>query len=225
MSFTYSVSPRFAAQRHDAWSMRGSRPAIGRAARTCCCRARLRAAHAFDSDTLISYELGFKAGWPDGTFMLDVAVFRLDWDDIQCSPRSAMSASNANGGTARSQGVEARSNDRPADRPDATVTSAYTDAELTEDTAARRRPRWRPAALRAGVGPSALSADYEWPVSATAEAYIGGGVRIPAIARRTSTTATSIGDIRVGRELHHASTSAPGSTSGKLERRGRMSGT
>ncbi len=108
----------------------------------------------YDADELTSYEIGLRTGTDDGAFSLDVAAYYLDWDDIQLYANIDGVGVNANGGTAVSKGAELTATARATEGLSFTVTAAYTDAYLTEDTdPAGRRARRRPAALRPGIYP------------------------------------------------------------------------
>ncbi len=106
----------------------------------------------YDSDELTNYEVGLRTGNASGSFSLDVAAFFLDWEDIQLYQVVNDFGINANGGTAESQGFEFTATARTEDGLSFSLTGAYTDAELTEDTDPdRRRLRRRRVAIRAGV--------------------------------------------------------------------------
>ena len=83
------------------------------------------------------------------TFAFDVAAFHIDWDDIQLLARVNGVGINTNAGGAESDGVEASLMFRPVDRLKLSLTGAYTDAKLTEDTdlLAGRRARRRSFAV------------------------------------------------------------------------------
>jgi outer membrane receptor protein involved in Fe transport len=48
-----------------------------------------------DADTLVNYELGLKTRLADPALSLDIALFRMDWDDIQVRSSPAASAASA----------------------------------------------------------------------------------------------------------------------------------
>ncbi len=194
--FTWSVSPRY--EFTDTTSMyvrvaTGFRPggpnvlAPGTPAGT---------PTTYDSDELTNYELGLKTGNAAGTYSLDVAAFFLDWKDIQLFAQVNGVGINANGGTAESQGVEFTATAIPLSGLTLTLSGAYTDAKLTQDTDPLVGgldgdplpfvPEW---ALT-------LGGDYEWPVFSNARAYVGG--QIAYIGDRTATfdNRNAAGDIR-----------------------------
>lgn len=129
----------------------------------------------YDSDELTNYELGLRTGNASGSFALDVAAFFLDWEDIQLLQVVNGFGINANGGTAESQGLEFMATARSGGLS-LTLSGAYTDAELTEDTdplvggldgdALPFVPEWT----------LALGGDYEWSAFGDATAYVGGQV-------------------------------------------------
>ncbi len=132
----------------------------------------------FDSDTIISYELGLKAETPDGSFAVDIAAFHIEWSDIQLLAQVNGYGINANGGKASSDGVEFTATVRPVRGFTTSVNGAYTDARLTQDTPAPvggfkgdRLPFTPEWSLAANV-------DYDWRVGANAEAYVGASVRL-----------------------------------------------
>jgi outer membrane receptor protein involved in Fe transport len=87
----------------------------------------------FDSDTITNYELGVKTRLANRTVTLDVALFQMDWKDIQVTKTFATGSGLANGGTARSKGLEAAMLWQPVRGLTLGANGAYTDAELTED--------------------------------------------------------------------------------------------
>ena len=89
----------------------------------------------YDSDSVINYEVGFKGNVLPGRLTLDVALFQIDWKDIQLQDTDAVSQLTflTNGSKARSRGVEASIRWAPWHQFSVDANSAYTDAVLTED--------------------------------------------------------------------------------------------
>ena len=133
----------------------------------------------FQSDSIISYELGFKAQTSDRSFAIDIAAFHIDWDDIQLLAQVNGFGINANGGQARSDGVEFTATLRPVPGFTTSVNGAYTDAKLTEDTdlltVGGRDGDRLPYTPRFSI---ATNVDYEWDFSPQAQAYVGGSIRL-----------------------------------------------
>lgn len=92
----------------------------------------------FASDTLTNYELGVKSQLADKRVLIDAAVFRIDWSDIQLLTSNGGAGFNymVNGGSARSQGLEANVAVRPIDGLELDATFAYVHSVLTQDVPA-----------------------------------------------------------------------------------------
>lgn len=132
--FTFSVSPRFQINDQVAVYARvatGYRPG---GPNVIPAGAPPGTPGSYDSDTLTSYEAGIKAGTADGRFDIDLAMFYLDWEDVQLLAVVNGVGLNANGGTAVSRGAEFAAAFRPTESLTVSLNGAYTDAELTEDT-------------------------------------------------------------------------------------------
>ncbi|MEN5060035.1 TonB-dependent receptor [Luteimonas sp. TWI1416] len=82
------------------------------------------------SDTLGNFELGYKSHFWDRRAMLDVAVFRIDWDDIQLRETVNGISRMGNAGSAKSQGLELAALVRATERITVGLNAAYTDSEL-----------------------------------------------------------------------------------------------
>jgi len=129
-----------------------------------------------DASTLTNYEVGWKAMFDDNRVMIDAAVFDVEWDKIQVSAAANGVAYLANGGTARSSGIEFSTLYSPVAGLRLGLNGAYTDAKLTEDVPSL-----------GGVNGDRLPAVPKWATSATADwsfpvftgwtGRIGGGIR------------------------------------------------
>ena len=131
---------------------------------------------SYDSDELKSYEVGFRTGTSDGALSLDIAAYYLDWDDIQLFASIGGVGVNANGGTAVSKGFELTATARAENGLNVTLTAAYTDAYLTEDTdplVGGLDGDPLPFVPEVTLG---LGSDYEWSVFGDATAYVGGQI-------------------------------------------------
>lgn len=134
----------------------------------------------YDADQLINYEIGLKTAFADGRGLLDLAVFLIDWRDIQLvTVGGAGTTALANGGRAESKGVELTSAYSPVDGLRLALNAAYTEAELTENM-----PPLAGLVGQAGDAlPSApewsgsFSFDYEFLRAGGWTAAIGGGYR------------------------------------------------
>lgn len=85
----------------------------------------------FDSDSLWSYELGVKMSLFDQSMRLDVAVFNIDWTDIQLTRYTATNLNfTDNAGDATSRGIELELLARPTNNVEYGFSATYTDATL-----------------------------------------------------------------------------------------------
>jgi outer membrane receptor protein involved in Fe transport len=131
----------------------------------------------FDSDTTTNYEAGYKASVLDGALALDVAVFYIDWQDIQISARNANGINyRANGSKASSRGVEFTTSYQVTDHLRFGATGSYTNAKLEADVVSLggkagdrlpQSPRWT----------GSLTADYETRLGGSWLLQFGGGYR------------------------------------------------
>ena len=174
--FTYSFSPRYATSDNSSIYGRiatGFRPGGPNILPP---GAPEDTPATYDSDTLTSYEVGWKSNSTDGKFSLDLAVFYLDWQDIQLFVDYNGIGINGNGGTALSKGAEFAFSAIPTDGLILTLNGAYTDAYLTQDTdpivggldgdPLPYIPEWS----------FGFSGDYEWTVGGDSQLYVGGGI-------------------------------------------------
>ncbi len=130
----------------------------------------------YNSDTLTSYEAGWKTSGSDGLYSLDLSVFYQDWKDIQLLAVVNGFGINGNGGTAVSKGAEFTASFIPADGLTVSLNGAYTDAYLTQSTdpivgglkgdPLPYVPEWT----------FGLMGDYQWTVRGDSTMYVGGGV-------------------------------------------------
>ena len=131
----------------------------------------------YDSDSLVSYEVGFKAETADRVLAIDVSAFYIDWKDIQLFAVVNNFGINVNGARAKSTGAEFTASVRPLRGLNVSLNGAYTIAKLRDDTdsivggfAGDRLP-FNPEAV---LG---LNADYEWSLGGEATAFVGGSLR------------------------------------------------
>jgi outer membrane receptor protein involved in Fe transport len=87
----------------------------------------------FESDTLASYEIGFKGETVDRSFGIDVAVYHLDWDNILISSVTNGFNSYKNAEGAKVDGAELTLTARPSRSLTITGAFAYQDARLAAD--------------------------------------------------------------------------------------------
>ncbi len=131
-------------------------------------------ATTYDSDTLWSYELGFKSNLADNRVTLNGAVFFIDWSDIQQQNRLACGFQFVqNAGKAESKGFELELNAAPTKGLTLSAAVGYTKAEITDSGGVagvtngdkiQGVPDWTVSG----------SAQYNWPAFDTWEAYVRG---------------------------------------------------
>ncbi|MDY0748370.1 TonB-dependent receptor [Paucibacter sp. R3-3] len=86
------------------------------------------------SDSLRNYELGMRSRWADGKVLLDATLFRIDWSDIQLRLQTPdFFAYAANGGKARSTGLEVSFQFKPNAALDWSTSLTWQHARLEED--------------------------------------------------------------------------------------------
>ena len=133
---------------------------------------------AYDSDSLVNYEIGLKGEFFDRSLTLDTSLFYIDWSDIQLRQvdQSTGESYYANGGKAKSQGIEASLAWRPVAGLTVTGSAALTDAVLQEDTRAGtfglRGDRLPYSAKRTG----SLSVVKDFMVGDNLLAFVGGNI-------------------------------------------------
>lgn len=175
--FTYSVAPKLKFGEHASLYARvasGFRPGGPNVLPP---GAPAGVPQSYESDSLTSYELGFKAESADRAYRLEVAAFHIDWEDIQLFTRVNNFGVNINGGSAKSDGIELTLTARPTNALSMSLNGAYTDAQLEDDTGplvGGAKGDRLPFTPEYSIG---ANAEYEWPVGAQATAYVGGGLR------------------------------------------------
>jgi outer membrane receptor protein involved in Fe transport len=85
----------------------------------------------YKSDKTTNYEVGTRTDLLDRRLSVDVAAFLVDWKDIQLLEFISPYSFNANGGTARSKGLEWTLAYAPVTGLTFSLTGAYVDAYLT----------------------------------------------------------------------------------------------
>lgn len=137
----------------------------------------------FGSDKVTSYELGLKGQLPVQKLTFDLALFQVDWDDVQLQAADVATQFSffTNGSTARSRGLEVAAAWRPLDGLAIDGNATFTDAELTDDV-----PQPQGASTLIGFKGERLpgsakfvgnlSAQKDWEIGHGFTAYLGGGV-------------------------------------------------
>lgn len=175
--FTYSIAPRFEFKNNSSIYGRmatGFRPGGPNVLPP---SAPANVPRTYDSDKLTSYELGFKAGrGAADKFSLDFSGYYLDWEDIQLLVVVNNFGINGNGGTAVSKGFELAASVYPTNGLSLSFNGSYTNAKLTQDTAAVVGGKNGDALPYVPEWSFGLNADYEWTVKGNSRAYVGGSL-------------------------------------------------
>jgi iron complex outermembrane recepter protein len=130
------------------------------------------------SEKLASYELGLKSEFLDRRALVDMAVYHIDWKNIQLNALLNGVGYVTNGGRASSDGFELSASYSPIQGLRLGLNSAYTDAHLTSLNPDVSTPFILGAQLE-NVSKWTVSgtADYAWNLSSSMTAHVGGGVR------------------------------------------------
>ena len=172
--FTWSVAPRYAVTENVsvyARAAKGFRPGGPNVLPP----GAPASFASYESDSVVSYEFGVKGESADGMFGADIALFTIDWDNIQLLASENGFNFNANGGGARSMGLEFAFSVRPVAGLTLSVNGAATDAELTTDTLIGGL-NGDPLPFTPKFSASA-NADYRWALADGVEVTLGGSLR------------------------------------------------
>jgi outer membrane receptor protein involved in Fe transport len=129
-----------------------------------------------DADTLTNYEVGLKSQSFGRRLLVELGIFHIDWEDIQLVVSTPRGSYGANGGKAKSRGLELNTALLATQALRLGFNLAYTDATLSEDVPEldgqsgdrlSETPTWS----------GALTADYRFPVGARWDGSFGGGFR------------------------------------------------
>ena len=118
----------------------------------------------YSADTTTNYEVGVRSELFDKRVSTELTAFYIDWNDIQLVTIVSGYGINANGGSARSQGLEASVTATPITGLTLSANGAYVDAFLTKDTPAilgGHKGDLLPYAARFA---STIAVDYEHPL-------------------------------------------------------------
>ena len=126
----------------------------------------------YSSDTTVNYEIGTRANLWDRRFSIDVAAFYIDWKKIQLVEVVEGFGIDANGGNARSQGIEWTFGLTPLPGLAFYLDGAYIDATLTS-----------PAPAAGGLSgdhlpyapelSTSLDGSYKWRAFGKFDAFVG----------------------------------------------------
>lgn len=126
----------------------------------------------YGPDTLWNYEVGVKGDWFDGLIGADIAVYRVDWSDIQLNSLVNGFSVISNAGDAESQGIDAAVTLRPADGLTVVASGAYNRATIETSNPSIGAVAGDPLPFSPKFT-GALSADYVWPVTTDLDGRFG----------------------------------------------------
>lgn len=193
--FTYSLAPRFELTKNSSIYARlatGFRPGGPNVLPP---NVPAGTPLTYKSDSLTSYEAGWKASAAGGKASVDLSVFYLDWKDVQLFSVVNGFGVNGNGGTAVSKGAELTTSISPTAGLIFSLNGAYTDTALTQNTAPivgglngdplPYVPKW-------AVG---LRGDYEWTAGGLTP-FVGGALGYQGDRTFNFTSRTAGGSLR-----------------------------
>jgi len=175
--FTYSVAPKWKLDEHKALYIRvatGFRPGGPNVVPPL---APPTVPRIYDSDEITSYEAGLKVESADRAYSLDLALFHIDWEDIQLFARVNNFGVNVNGGDAASYGFEFTGSAYLTEGFNVSLNGSLTDTHLKDDTPALSGGKKGDALPFTPEWSASLNTNYEWSVGSQAMAYVGGSVR------------------------------------------------
>jgi iron complex outermembrane recepter protein len=131
----------------------------------------------FKSDSTKNYEIGMRTDLFDKTFSIDMAVFYIDWKNVQIlgivnTPAGPVGI-NGNSGSATSKGVEWNFSWRPISGLTLALLGSYTDAYLTADAPGLGAFSGDKLPYVPNVS-NTLNVDYKWPAFSNWSAFVGG---------------------------------------------------
>lgn len=129
------------------------------------------------SDTLDNIEVGFKSHFWDRRAMIDFALFRIDWEDIQVRVTENGISRMGNAGSAKSQGAELALMVRPAERLTVGLNAAYIDSEIGEVPESSGLISGSRMPMTPKLSWS-TTLDYDFDVSDEWRGRVGGGYRV-----------------------------------------------
>ena len=132
---------------------------------------------AVGAESLTNYETGLKADFLEHRALTNLAVFHMDWKDVQINVPNGGVNYTANAGSAVSQGVELESSYTPRAGLTVGYNVAYTQAEFTRVLPGAQyiltgyqlpnTPKWS----------MSLTVDFAWSLTTDWQAHVGGGFR------------------------------------------------
>ena len=127
-------------------------------------------------DSLLNYEVGYKASFPAQRMTIDVSAFDIEWSNIQVLTVINGFNVTGNGANARSDGLEFAWTWKPITGLSLSANGAYTDAHLTAD-APGIGGKSGDALPNVPKFAANLGADYNFPIDSDVGGFVGGNVQ------------------------------------------------
>jgi iron complex outermembrane recepter protein len=170
--FTYSVAPQWHVDANDMVYARlatGYRPGGPNVLPP---NAPTAVEREYGADKTTNVELGVRSTQLDGALSLDVALYHVNWKDIQLLELVDAFGVNGNGGTARTQGLEWTVEYSPLHGLKLEWTGAYTEAKLTSPAPGLYANSGDPLPWAPKWGTS-LDGEYDWALFGDFKAFAG----------------------------------------------------
>lgn len=165
--FTYSIAPSFKPNSNTriyARIAKGYRPGGPNALSP----GEPEEFRTFAPDTTTNYEVGVKTQTDDHLLSLELTGFLIDWKNIQLLAQIQGFGINANGGNARSEGVELTAGLNPTRYLSFYANGSYVDAKLTSDA---------PASVNGFSGdPLPYNPKWQWTIGGEYERSVNPGL-------------------------------------------------
>lgn len=175
--FTYALAPKFKIDDRNSLYLRAAKGFRPGGPNVLAPNAPADTPTTYKSDSVMTYEIGYKMLSRDGKFSFDASAFHIDWKDIQLLAIVNGFGVNTNGAGAKSDGLEFNATVRPLAGLRLSLNGAYTDARLDGDTSplvGGLKGDTLPFSPKYSVS---ASGDYRWTLGATTPAYAGLSVR------------------------------------------------
>jgi len=170
--FTYSVAPQWHVDANDMVYARlatGYRPGGPNVLPP---NAPTVVEREYGADKTTNVELGVRSTQLDGALSLDVALYHVNWKDIQLLELVDDFGVNGNGGTARTQGLEWTVEYSPLHGLQLEWTGAYTEAKLTSPAPGLYANSGDPLPYAPKWGTS-FDGEYDWALVGDFKAFAG----------------------------------------------------
>lgn len=175
--FTYSVAPKFKPNKYSTIYGRVAKGFRPGGPNVLPPGPHAGVPETYGSDSVVSWEVGYKGETSDHRFSLDAAAFHINWKDIQLFAIVNSFGVNINGSSARSNGFEFTAAAHPVPGLDVSLNGTYNNAKLTgptPDLVGGRVGDQLPFTPKLSFG---LNTSYQWRLAEGLGARIGGSWR------------------------------------------------